>query len=103
MARLISPYVSTHEGSIWNFTWLVLDPQQGSLDHASKFATEPLNQRALFVSNNAVFSAGHTLATAGFTLVILLTAVNMAVFLELYRSTPRARVSDDHGYCWPPS
>jgi hypothetical protein len=27
----------------------------------------------------------------------------MAVFLELYRSTPWACVSDDHGCCWPSS
>jgi hypothetical protein len=41
------------------------------------------HQRALFVSNDALFSAGHKLASACFALVILLAAVNMAVFLEL--------------------
>jgi hypothetical protein len=62
-----------------------------------------LNQHALLASNDALFGAGHKLASACFALVVLLAAMYMAVFLELYRSTPWARVSDDHDCRWPPS
>jgi hypothetical protein len=44
----------------------------------------------------------HKLASARLAPMILFAAVNMAIFLELCRSTPWARVSDDHGCCGPP-
>jgi hypothetical protein len=62
-----------------------------------------LNQHALLASTEALFGAGYKLAAPCFALVVLLAAVYMPVFLELYRSTLWARVSDDHGYRWPPS
>ena len=47
-----------------------------------------LNQHTLLASNDALFGAGYKLASACFALVVLLAAMYMAVFLELYRSTP---------------
>jgi hypothetical protein len=46
------------------------------------------NEGTLFVRNATVFGAGHKLASAGLALMILFAAVNMAVFLELWRATP---------------
>jgi hypothetical protein len=62
-----------------------------------------LNQRALVVRDGVGFDAGYQLASACLALIMLLTAVNMAVFLKLWRSTSGACVSDDHGCCWPPA
>jgi hypothetical protein len=61
-----------------------------------------LDHCALLVSHNVVFGAGHKLASAGLALMMLFAAVNMAVFLELWRATLWACVSDDHGGCGPP-
>jgi hypothetical protein len=47
-----------------------------------------------------VFGTGYKLAPAYLALMILFAVVNMAVFLELWRSTPWTCVSDDHGCCW---
>jgi hypothetical protein len=65
-------------------------------------AQQVLNHCTLLVRDDAVFGAGHTLASACLALMIRFAAVHMAVFLELWRATPWARVSDDHGCCWPP-
>jgi hypothetical protein len=60
-------------------------------------AQQVFNQRALLVSNNALFVAGHKLASAYPASMILFAAVTMTVSLELCRSTPWACISDDHG------
>jgi hypothetical protein len=60
-------------------------------------ARQVLNHRALLVRDDMVFGAGPKLASAGFALIMLFAAVNMAVFREPWRSTPWARVPDDHG------
>ena len=66
-------------------------------------AQQLLNHPALLVRDDVVFGASHKLASAYLALMMLFTPVNMAVFLELWRSASRAGVSDDHGYCGPPS
>ena len=43
-----------------------------------------LDQRALLMQNAAVSGVGYKLASACLALMILFTAVNMAVLLELY-------------------
>jgi hypothetical protein len=71
-------------------------------DGPLSLAQQVLNHRAQLVRDNVVFGAGHKLASAGLALMILFAAVKMAVFLELWWSTPWARVPDDHGCRWPP-
>jgi hypothetical protein len=56
------------------------------------------NQRALLVTNDAIFSNGHQLASARFALIILFAIVDMAALLALYRPTRWAYLSDDHSY-----
>jgi hypothetical protein len=58
------------------------------------------NQHALLVRNGAPFGASHKLAPACRALMMLFAAVDMAVVLELWRSTPWTRISDDRGCCW---
>jgi hypothetical protein len=72
-------------------------PAQGNT-----FAQQVLNQRTPCIGNEMLFGTGHKLAAACFALMMLFPTVHMAVLLELWRSTPWARVSADHGYCWPP-
>ncbi len=55
------------------------------IEHA--LTEQVLDQRALLVSNDALFGASYKLASTCFAPVILLAAMNMAVLLELYRST----------------
>jgi hypothetical protein len=55
------------------------DPAQGNA-----LAQQMLNQRTPLVGNETLFGAGHKLASAGFALMILLTTMYVAVFLELY-------------------
>jgi hypothetical protein len=58
------------------------DPTQGNT-----FAQQVHNQRTPFIGNEMRFGTGHTLASTGFALMMLLPTVNMAVLLERYRST----------------
>jgi hypothetical protein len=79
-------------------TYSPTDPAQGNA-----LAQQMLNQRALLVSNEALFGVGHKLASTGLALMILFAGVNMAIFLELCRPTLWARISDNHSCCWPPA
>jgi hypothetical protein len=65
-------------------------------------AQQVFNHCALLIRDDVVFGTGYKLAPACLALMMLFTAVHMAVFLELWRSTLWARISDDHGCCWPP-
>jgi hypothetical protein len=51
------------------------------------FAQQVHNQRTPFIGNEMRFGTGHTLASTGLALMMLLPTVNMAVLLERYRST----------------
>jgi hypothetical protein len=90
------------------FDHIVQEPREtdahNPADPASRdaLAQQLLNHPALLVRDDVVFGASHKLASAYLALMMLFTPVNMAVFLELWRSTLWARISDDYGCCWPP-
>jgi hypothetical protein len=76
-----------------------LTPTARQIPRRETLAQQVLNQCVLLGRNDAVFGAGHKLASACRALMILFAAVNMAVFLELCRSTRWTRVADNHGCC----
>ena len=57
---------------------------------------DPLTLRG---RNTPVRGVSRELATARFTLVILLPMAGMTIFLVPGRSTRGTRVSDEHGFC----
>ena len=68
------------------------NPVQGDF-----LAPQTFHKDALFLRNGAVLGVYDNLTTAGLALMVLLSIVNMAIFLKLLRSTSWARVPHNHG------
>ena len=76
----------------------------GTADTAERDAlTQQLfDPPALLGRNAPIHGISRELAATCFTLVILLPMAGMAILLVSVRSTGWTRVSDDHGFRWPP-
>src|ERR671931_2543355 len=98
--KLVNPFVISRGPN--SFCYLTILEAEPSVPVTFEYLAV-LNQRALFVRNDAVLGADHKLAATCCAPMIVFTAVNMAVCLGLCRSTPWTDISDNHGCCWPPS
>jgi hypothetical protein len=77
----------------WRGLYHTTDPAQRDAP-----AQQVFNQRALLISHDVVFRAGHTLASARFALMILSAGASTAIFLVVVRLTLWAGVY--HGHSW---
>jgi hypothetical protein len=74
-------------------TYRTTDPAQ-----RDALTQQVFNQRALLLSNDVVFRAGHKLAPTRFALMIRFAGASMAIFLVVIRLTLWARIY--HDYSW---
>jgi hypothetical protein len=72
-------------------TYRTTDPAQ-----RNALAPQVFNQRALLVSNEVVFGAGHTRASTRVAWMMLFADARMAIFLVVVRLTRWARIDHDH-------
>jgi hypothetical protein len=61
-------------------------------------AQQVCNQRALLVSHDVVFGAGHKLASTRWALMMLFAGASMAIVLVVLRLTLWARLYHDHSW-----
>jgi hypothetical protein len=79
-------------------TYRTTDPAQ-----RAALAQQVFHQRALLISNDVVFRAGHKLASTRFALMILFAGASMAILLIVVRLTLWARISHDHSWLLTPA
>jgi hypothetical protein len=74
-------------------TYRTTDPAQ-----RDALTQQVFNQRALLLSNDVVFGAGHKLAPTRFALMMLFTGASMDIFLVVVRLAFRPCIYHDHSW-----